>query len=888
MPLETKDQFETLLVKTDDFTSKIDPLINYFNASPPFLNVIVAPRGSGKSTMLHYIANSLREKNILVCFVTYQPSILKGQQDPAYGIGNDLISKITADLAEATWAFVAGDAKRLYKLRTLCRELELTNSQEGLDTKSLSTFSYSTNQRKLSALLKYLKENKIPAFLAIDNYDKLDPDRAMAFLKCNLAQPLFEELESAGVSIALVTRLELRDEIGVGDLNYLGKPISLNGLNPTEAYSLIKKRLSWKSIEQKDFFDQDSITRITIKEDGIPRNILETVRMCMVKAAENGYDFLTEEIVLEILRRNEHTAAEYYQTIKKDSAALSGLLSLAAVSKDTDADAFRTILQALVDIWEDRKVSLDAENLLRKNKLLFLSEKTQDFTRKKGFISSDVKALLRTIAERFPLNTFMDWLAAGEPVFAFVPSSEDQRTNSVIDEQFQIIIPLFKRDEVKHAVRDAYTSYKTWTEEIARGEYDDVIQLLSDMWGSLWGAALAAYYSDKIRAEKRIDISLPNYNTVESFLIAHEETRSHVADFATVWQYYALAEKQVPIEQTLIEGLYPRVMNTVSALLEMSMQILPYLKELGIPLPKFRVRDSQELDQKLAPYIRSESRYIYESLEGVSPSDFLALSWIERNFIFSYVYGAKTFFTDLNLDLYQCQPSTLTPKFIPEYVKKQITFQELPEGHLIGYYNSFEFCDSIIKMAHSKPTLIKIFSRKNTVDIGISVDEPFLLGSVDYSTSKFDTKIDLTTNPFSEIKTLKRPPTVFVSYSSKDKEFAKQLVSDLRTSGIKVWVDMWEIAVGDSIIEKIAKAIQENDYIAVVLSQHSCKSPWVTKELALALTKELDQKRVVVLPLLAKKCEIPPMLKDKHYINFIKNYRSGLTELVSKLLQVKT
>ena len=294
------------------------------------------------------------------------------------------------------------------------------------------------------------------------------------------------------------------------------------------------------------------------------------------------------------------------------------------------------------------------------------------------------------------------------------------------------------------------------------------------------------------------------------------------------------------------------------------------------------------IDNPFFPYIRGEHRYIYEALLGVPTSDFLMLSWPEKNFIFSYVFGVQTFLSDLNLDLYQCQPQTLSPRRIPEYINKQIAFQELSKGVLIGFYNSFEFCNSVIRIAQSRPIFVKIFNKKNTVDIGIATEEKSLLGSIDYSSSKFDMKADISApSAFSEIKIMKRPPTLFISYSNKDKAFAKQLSTDLNNSGIKVWVDLWEIKVGDSIIEKISKAIQENDYIGVVLSSNSCYSNWVTKELALGLTKELEEKRVVVLPFLAKRCEIPPMLRDKRYVNFIHNYRSALEEVISRLMSDK-
>lgn len=98
-------------------------------------------------------------------------------------------------------------------------------------------------------------------------------------------------------------------------------------------------------------------------------------------------------------------------------------------------------------------------------------------------------------------------------------------------------------------------------------------------------------------------------------------------------------------------------------------------------------------------------------------------------------------------------------------------------------------------------------------------------------------------NAFSEIKTVKRPPTLFLSYSSQDKEFAQQLASDLTNNEVDVWIDFWEIKVGDSIIDKISTAIQENDFIGVILTPASCNSVWVRKEASDWCNKGIRRKK---------------------------------------------
>lgn len=123
-------------------------------------------------------------------------------------------------------------------------------------------------------------------------------------------------------------------------------------------------------------------------------------------------------------------------------------------------------------------------------------------------------------------------------------------------------------------------------------------------------------------------------------------------------------------------------------------------------------------------------------------------------------------------------------------------------------------------------------------------------------------------------------PKVFISYSSRDNEFVDCLVSDLIFANIPVWIDKWEIKVGDSIISKINEGIKDSDYLAIILSPNSVSSSWVQQELNPALMKELESRSVVVLPLLYQDCEIPLIIKDKKYADFRQDYQKGLDSLM--------
>lgn len=128
-------------------------------------------------------------------------------------------------------------------------------------------------------------------------------------------------------------------------------------------------------------------------------------------------------------------------------------------------------------------------------------------------------------------------------------------------------------------------------------------------------------------------------------------------------------------------------------------------------------------------------------------------------------------------------------------------------------------------------------------------------------------------------------PSVFLSHSSKDKFFAQKIAETLRLYGVTVWIDEAEIKIGDSLIDKISKAIDAVDYIAVLLSHNSVNSPWVQKELQIAMTKEIGEKTVIVLPILIEQCPIPPYLSDKLYADFTdaENFEAPLSKLLHAL-----
>ena len=81
---------------------------------------------------------------------------------------------------------------------------------------------------------------------------------------------------------------------------------------------------------------------------------------------------------------------------------------------------------------------------------------------------------------------------------------------------------------------------------------------------------------------------------------------------------------------------------------------------------------------------------------------------------------------------------------------------------------------------------------------------------------------------------------IFISYSSKNKAFARRLSEDLNRMGHEPWLDEWAIKVGECIITKIDRGIADSDFVVIILSSHSVKSGWVEKEWKTKYWYEID------------------------------------------------
>ncbi|MGA2786959.1 MAG: toll/interleukin-1 receptor domain-containing protein [Verrucomicrobiota bacterium] len=89
----------------------------------------------------------------------------------------------------------------------------------------------------------------------------------------------------------------------------------------------------------------------------------------------------------------------------------------------------------------------------------------------------------------------------------------------------------------------------------------------------------------------------------------------------------------------------------------------------------------------------------------------------------------------------------------------------------------------------------------------------------------------------------------FISYSSKDDEFARRLHSRMREANMRVWFAPEDLKGGKKLHEQLFEAIQVQDRLLLVLSEHSIKSEWVMTEIRKAREVEKKEKRRKLFPI---------------------------------------
>ncbi len=105
---------------------------------------------------------------------------------------------------------------------------------------------------------------------------------------------------------------------------------------------------------------------------------------------------------------------------------------------------------------------------------------------------------------------------------------------------------------------------------------------------------------------------------------------------------------------------------------------------------------------------------------------------------------------------------------------------------------------------------------------------------------------------------------VFCSHRGVDKPQVEAFARRLREErAIDAWLDVWEIAAGDSVVASINRGLEEADVVLVFFSSATAGGVWVTAEIEAAIHQMIEEGQVVIPVMLDDDAYVPPLLKAR-------------------------
>ena len=89
----------------------------------------------------------------------------------------------------------------------------------------------------------------------------------------------------------------------------------------------------------------------------------------------------------------------------------------------------------------------------------------------------------------------------------------------------------------------------------------------------------------------------------------------------------------------------------------------------------------------------------------------------------------------------------------------------------------------------------------------------------------------------------------FISYSTRDQEFARHLYGDLQNRGARCWYAPQDLPIGARFTGRIEESIRKHEKLLLIISVNSIKSSWVEREVHAALEHEEKENCEVLFPI---------------------------------------
>ena len=126
---------------------------------------------------------------------------------------------------------------------------------------------------------------------------------------------------------------------------------------------------------------------------------------------------------------------------------------------------------------------------------------------------------------------------------------------------------------------------------------------------------------------------------------------------------------------------------------------------------------------------------------------------------------------------------------------------------------------------------------------------------------------------------------IFISHRGVDSQKAKELAIELKAAGHEIWLDAWEIKVGDSVISKMNSGLTKCDVVILCVSSAGVDAGFIALEWMSTLARHCMGCSIKLITVLfgGGADALPAILSDKLYVNLDEDWCEGISELIDAL-----
>jgi hypothetical protein len=128
---------------------------------------------------------------------------------------------------------------------------------------------------------------------------------------------------------------------------------------------------------------------------------------------------------------------------------------------------------------------------------------------------------------------------------------------------------------------------------------------------------------------------------------------------------------------------------------------------------------------------------------------------------------------------------------------------------------------------------------------------------------------------------------VFLSHSTKDKQFVQTLAAELETEKIEPWLCEVDIEFGQNFVAKIEEGLRDADLTVLFWSPEAARSDWTRLERTAVTAREISESRVRLGIVLLRDCAMPELLRVKHRIDAQIDSAKGRLETVAWIKRLR-